>query len=166
VPAPLELTALGSGVAIGQKTVLNCRTAEALALWIRDVVIPAAQEHLKAVPTEIAQSSTYVCRTRNNGAEMSEHAAGNAVDIGAIGFAHRPPHSLATAVADEADAGFRKAVLEGSCRYFTTVLAPGSDAAHADHLHLDMAERRNGYRICNLGGATAAGGDPPTTSQE
>jgi hypothetical protein len=31
---------------------------------------------------------------------------------------------------------------------FTTVLGPGADRAHEFHLHVDLAERRNGYRLC------------------
>jgi hypothetical protein len=34
------------------------------------------------------------------------------------------------------------------CARFTTVLGPGSDWYHEDHVHLDLAERRSGYRIC------------------
>jgi hypothetical protein len=43
-------------------------------------------------------------------------------------------------------AAFRTA----ACGWFTTVLGPGSDAAHADHLHLDIQPHgsSNRYRIC------------------
>ena len=34
------------------------------------------------------------------------------------------------------------------CTRFTTVLGPGSDGYHEDHIHIDLAERRSGYRIC------------------
>ena len=42
----------------------------------------------------------------------------------------------------------REAVLHSVCARFTTVLGPGSDWYHEDHIHLDLAERRSGYRIC------------------
>lgn len=153
VPAPLEVASLGSGVAITPKAILNCRTAEAFALWVRDVVITAARTHLDSVPTEIAQASSYVCRPRNGDAEakLSEHAKASAIDIGTIGFANRPPHIVETRASDEQEGRFAVAIREGACKYFTTVLGPGSDAAHADHLHLDISERRGGYRICELG---------------
>uniref|UniRef100_UPI002617FC8A extensin family protein n=1 Tax=uncultured Rhizobium sp. TaxID=155567 RepID=UPI002617FC8A len=35
-----------------------------------------------------------------------------------------------------------------ACLYFTTVLSPGSDAAHQDHLHLDVIKRNSGFRYC------------------
>ena len=153
VPAPLEVTSLGLGVAVTPKAVMNCRTAEALALWMRESVIPAARTHLNATPTEVTQASTYVCRSRNNepGAKMSEHASANAVDIGSIGFAGRPPHSVETRPSEDPEGRFAAAIREGSCEYFTTVLGPGSDAAHATHFHFDMAVRNGGYRLCDLG---------------
>ena len=40
--------------------------------------------------------------------------------------------------------------------YGRGVLGPGSDAAHALHLHFDMALRRGGYRLCDLGAPTVA----------
>ncbi|MDQ3560036.1 MAG: extensin family protein [Pseudomonadota bacterium] len=162
VAAPLEVTSLGSGVAITPKAILSCRAAEAFALWTRDAVIPAARTHLDSVPTEIAQASSYVCRSRNNeaGAKLSEHAKANAVDIGSIGFASRPPHNVQTHASDEPEGRFDAAIREGACKVFTTVLGPGSDAAHATHLHLDMAERSGGYRLCELGETNTAGPPP------
>jgi hypothetical protein len=37
---------------------------------------------------------------------------------------------------------------QSACTRFTTVLGPGSDRDHETHLHVDLAERRGGYRIC------------------
>ena len=42
----------------------------------------------------------------------------------------------------------RETVLHSVCARFTTVLGPGSDWYHEDHIHLDLMERRNNYRIC------------------
>jgi hypothetical protein len=41
-------------------------------------------------------------------------------------------------------------VQTAACGWFTTVLGPGSDEAHADHLHVDMAPHGTSdrYRIC------------------
>src|SRR5205085_11095183 len=39
-------------------------------------------------------------------------------------------------------------VLHAACARFPTVLGPGSDWYHEDHIHLDLMERRNNYRIC------------------
>ncbi len=37
------------------------------------------------------------------------------------------------------------------CTRFTTVLGPGSDWYHEDHIHLDLAQRRNNYKLCQWG---------------
>ena len=42
----------------------------------------------------------------------------------------------------------REGLRESACHRFTTVLGPGSDGQHEGHIHLDLAERRQGYRIC------------------
>jgi hypothetical protein len=39
-------------------------------------------------------------------------------------------------------------VLHSMCARFTTVLGPGSDGYHEDHIHLDLMERHNNYKIC------------------
>ena len=39
-------------------------------------------------------------------------------------------------------------MLHSVCARFSTVLGPGSDWYHEDHIHLDLMERRNNYRIC------------------
>jgi hypothetical protein len=44
--------------------------------------------------------------------------------------------------------GLRESVLHSVCARFSTVLGPGSDGYHEDHIHLDLMERHNNYRIC------------------
>jgi hypothetical protein len=43
---------------------------------------------------------------------------------------------------------FREELRKVACAKFTTVLGPGSDGYHEEHIHLDLAERRGGYRLC------------------
>jgi hypothetical protein len=138
---------------------VNCSTAEAMARWVRDAMLPAARQHLGAVPTRIVPGSTYACRPRNNqpGARLSEHARANAFDVMSIAFQDRAPVEMQARVSAEPEAKFQAAIRERSCAYFTTVLGPGSDAAHANHLHLDLAERRGGYRLCSLDDSTTVG---------
>lgn len=61
---------------------------------------------------------------------------------------------------------FQLTVRQESCAYFTTVLGPGSNSAHATHFHFDMAERRGGYRLCELGEPNVAGRPPANTKRE
>jgi hypothetical protein len=159
VAAPLKVDSFGSGVAVAPGATMNCRTAEAVALWVRDVLVPQSKAHLGAVPTHIVAGSTYACRGRNNqpGAKLSEHAQANAFDVMAIAFADRPPLEIAPRGTADPEARFQAQIRQKSCAYFTTVLGPGSDASHANHLHFDLAERRGDYRLCSLGETRIAG---------
>lgn len=153
VANPLTVTSLGSGVRLTSEATLNCATTEAVALWVRDVLLPSARDDLHATPTGIVPGSTYACRSRNNqaGARISEHARANAFDVMSIEFANRPPLEIRARASGEPDEKYQKVIRQGSCAYFTTVLGPGSDASHANHLHFDLAQRRGGHRLCSMG---------------
>jgi hypothetical protein len=159
VDRPISVSSVGSGVDIEPEAVMNCATAEALARWTAEVMLPAADKLLAAKPQRIMHGSTYVCRPRNNvaGAKLSEHARANAVDIMSIVFADREPVGIGDTAADKAERSFENDIRAGGCDYFTTVLGPGSNAAHATHLHFDLAQRRGGYRLCELGTPVASG---------
>lgn len=139
-------------VKIEPSTQLTCETALALASWMRGIVEPsvaALGAHVRL--TKLRHASTYACRRRNNLAEgkISEHAYGHAIDIQSFEFENRD----AIAVVPRAGKGtmeeaFQKTVEAGGCLYFTTALGPGSDAYHENHLHLDIAKRQGGYRMC------------------
>jgi len=159
VDRPLDVTSIGSGIAIEPEAIMNCAIAESLALWAANVVVPAARSVLDAKPETILHGSTYVCRPRNNaeGAKLSEHANANAVDVMSIAFADRDPIEIRARDSGEPEGEFQAGIRAGGCAYFTTVLGPGSNAAHATHLHFDLAKRRGGYRLCELGVPVASG---------
>jgi hypothetical protein len=158
VARPFKVTALGEGVAIEPDAILSCRAAESLARWVKEALVPVSMRYFSEAPTSILHGSTYVCRPRNNvaGAKLSEHAHANAVDISAIRFAGRAPVAIGASAAGSAETKFENEVRAAACDQFTTVLGPGSDAAHASHMHFDMALRRGGYRLCELGAPTIA----------
>jgi len=149
---PIEVTQILPGVTLRPEAVMRCETARALASWVDGTVVPAARRTGVLSPlTAINHGSTYVCRNRGGVAsgKVSEHAFGNAIDI--MGFRFEDDSTLA--IEPRADAGtieeaFQRAARGGACLDFTTVLGPGTDAAHADHLHLDVKQRNGGYRIC------------------
>ena len=148
---PIEISRLPGGIKLSGRTILNCRTGEALAGWTSKVAAPEARKRLGAELTQIDQYATYHCRTRNSlkGTKLSEHAKGNAVDLGrfhlsdgtVVDVASRPRRGTA-------NAGFLKALRDAGCTFFTTVLGPGSDEYHSTHFHFDTAQRRNGSRYC------------------
>jgi len=152
VPQPYNLREPVAGVILKPATNVTCPVALATARWVRDVVQPAVRALGEGVTlAEITHASSYVCRSRNNqpGAKISEHAHGNAIDINGFDLDGRAPLPVIPRRGNgNIDEAFQRAVQAGACLYFTTVLGPGSDPFHDDHLHLDLAERRSGYRLC------------------
>lgn len=148
VPVRLEAvqTRGGKAVALRPAAVVRCEMAEAIVHWVREDLDGATQELAGPLAALIVDTS-YECRGRNrvDGARLSEHGLGNAIDLRAIALADGTLLSLTDlAVAKE----LRLRVQGSACARFTTVLGPGSDAYHATHVHLDLRERRGGYRIC------------------
>lgn len=150
--APYRLDEIIRGVALSPSSQMRCETALALAQWTSTVVAPAAKALPETVTlTRINHGSTYVCRRRNNSAtgKMSEHAIGNAVDVMSFEFKGHDPIPVSPRAGDgTVEEAFQRAVRGGACLHFTTVLGPGTNASHADHLHLDVIARRGGYRLC------------------
>ena len=92
-----------------------------------------------------ASSSRRRQRSGERNKVESEHGRGNAVDLRAFVLADGRVVGLTDmTVAKE----FRGELRESACHRFTTVLGPGSDGYHEAHIHLDLAERQHGYRMC------------------
>ena len=153
---PVEVTEIAPGVAVLPAAQVRCPTALSLAEWVRDFVLPAsARLDDRGALTAIESGSGYVCRRRNNqpDGKLSEHAFGNAFDVMGFQFAEGPPIKVEPREADGTMAeAFQDAVRASACLEFSTVLGPGSDAFHDDHLHFDIVERSRGYRLCEQGG--------------
>ncbi len=153
IDRPVEVEELLPGIRLMPKGVLRCETALQLSRLTRDLLIPAASATFRDQPklTGIQQASTYVCRKRN-GAEdgkLSEHALGNGIDIAGLHFGKEDiPVILAKQDDGTPEAAFQRAFNAMACLYFTTVLSPGSDATHQDHMHLDVIKRKSGFRYC------------------
>ena len=131
---------------------MRCPTALALAAWVQDFVLPAAGRLSdRGALTAIENGSGYICRRRNDQVDgaLSEHAFGNAFDVMGFRFEKGPPlrieHSSPQGSMTDA---FQAAVRATACLDFATVLGPGSNAFHDDHLHLDIIARDNGFRLC------------------
>jgi len=145
---PVSLSALADGVEISPASLMECRYAEGLARWVKDVVISKAGEHLKAAPKKILIGTSYQCRDQRSGTKLSEHAFGNGVDVMGIEFEGRGPLTIKFQAEGSAEAAFQSAIQKDACTIFSTVLGPGADADHSDHLHLDMRARKGDYRVC------------------
>ncbi|SRR5579871_3779796 len=135
-----------SEVAIEPPATLRCETAEAIVSFVREDLAPAAAV-MGAPLSAIENFDSYDCRGRNRiaGAKLSEHGLANALDIRSIRLKDgRVVHPTDSGVLT----AFRVAMKAAACNRFTTVLGPGSDGYHEDHVHVDRAERHGGYRLC------------------
>ena len=150
---PVTVRRILPDVALEPEATLRCETALNLARMTRDMLIPAAVRAFPDRPklSGINQASGYVCRNRNSAetGKISEHAYGNAIDIAGLTFGkENVPLMIAKQDDGTAEAAFQRAFNAIACLYFTTVLSPGSDATHQDHLHLDVIKRKSGFRYC------------------
>ncbi|WJR65957.1 extensin family protein [Neorhizobium sp. CSC1952] len=148
---PIEVAEVLPGVRLGGAR-MRCKTALTLAHWLKDTVQPAMNIAMPGRKIAgLVPGSTYDCRLRNSAStgKISEHARGNAFDVAA--FKLDDGKTLEMKPRDEdstLEGAFQRTATAGACLHFTTVLSPGSDAAHETHLHLDIMERKNGYRYC------------------
>jgi hypothetical protein len=130
---------------------LACPLVSTLDRFISEHVQPAAVRWFGHPVVEIKQISAYSCRGMNGDprASISEHAFGNALDIAAFTFAdgHRITVKDGWHGAPE-EQGFLHDVQGAACEMFATVLAPGSNEYHYDHIHVDLMRRASGRVIC------------------
>ena len=132
--------------------IASCSVAAGLYLLETRVIQPAAMRHFGSRVIAIDHAGSYSCRRlygRSEGA-YSEHATADAIDI--LGFRLADGRRISVLRdwnGERPKAEFLRDVRDGSCRLFSTVLSPDYNAAHADHLHLDQAERGSfGWRGC------------------
>lgn len=151
---PFRVTALqGGAVAFNATATLDCPMVAELDAWLGDVVQPAAQARFGQRVAQINSMGSYACRGMNNqrGAQLSEHSFGNALDIGGFVLADGREITLVRDWwrGDEQAQAFLMDVHRGSCEHFSTVLSPGSNPFHYNHIHVDLAQHgRSGRSIC------------------
>jgi hypothetical protein len=133
-------------VAVTPPATLRCPMASVIADWIRTDVTSLAAG-LGTEPVVLDNFDSYECRGFNRilGAHLSEHGRANALDVRAIKLANGQSIGLTDRAVSR---DLRETVLRQVCARFMTVLGPGSDWYHEDHIHLDLMERHNNYRIC------------------
>ena len=132
---PLKVIGLESGtIGIGPTATIGCPMTEALEIWMRYSVQPAALAWFGVPVVEIKQISAYSCRTRNNqrGAEISEHAFGNALDVAGFKLADGREIIVKTdwRGGSPEEKGFLLEVFATACRTFKT------EPNQAPHIHV------------------------------
>jgi len=135
-----------SRVTLTPAATLRCTMAEAVATWVRED-LKMSVSALGSPMRNLDNYASYDCRGRNRiaGAKISEHGMANAIDIRGV---HLANGKFAGFTDRNFARDFREAVRKQACDRFATVLGPGSDGHHETHIHVDLAERRGGYRLC------------------
>jgi len=133
-------------LAVSPPATLRCPMAEQIAQWVRDDVAPTAIERGVTL-RGLDNFDSYECRGRNRvrGATLSEHGRADALDVRGFKLADGRLIGLTDATVDKS---WRETIRASVCARFSTVLGPGSDGEHEQHIHLDLAERHNNYKIC------------------
>ena len=140
-----SVTIKGNTIDLPEAPLLNCKFALQFSKWLSESGAPILSAQLNSPVERISTGPGFECRGRNGdgSAKVSEHGYGNAVDLST--FRLRNGKTL-----NVGDSTLLPGVRASACGYFTTVLGPGSNAAHAAHFHFDMgAHGKSGnYRIC------------------
>ena len=148
---PLMVGALSDErVELDTVATLDCPMVAALDGWIASVVQPVAQARFGQQVVQIDTMGSYSCRAMNGASSgrISEHAFGNALDVAGFRLAdgrkitvvHDWTHG------DEQSEAFLRDVHAGACDHFTTVLGPGYNVFHYNHIHVDLAMHGNSSR--------------------
>ncbi|RDL51455.1 hypothetical protein BLJAPNOD_02589 [Ensifer sp. M14] len=149
---PIELAGLSGGIDVKPAVKLNCEVTEAFAKWVKYELAPSSRYRYWSGVKTIKPLGGYSCRTMNSrrGNPMSEHAHGNAIDVGKFVLKNGKEIDVRKkGFFAFREKGLLKAVRTDSCKYFNTVLGPGSDPYHKDHFHFDLRTRKTGYRHCD-----------------
>lgn len=150
---PFKVSAFANGtVGLTSRATMSCSAISSVDRWVREIVEPAAHLYY-GQRVEAMTVGSYSCRNQDSKwfATISEHSFGNAVDIMGFRFADgRKMTVLDGWRGTAADQAFLREITVNACDYFTTVLAPGSDSYHANHIHLDLMRHDTAYqrRIC------------------
>jgi hypothetical protein len=153
VDYPFRVAAFSGGtVGVAKQVTLACPIIPRIDMWLDEVVKPAAALYFGSSVVDL-RAGSYSCRPQNNqsSARLSEHAFGNALDVMAFVLADGREVTVVKGWrGTPQEQEFLREVFVGACRYFATVLGPGADMFHHDHLHIDLARHdpRGERRIC------------------
>lgn len=169
---PVRLTAVrladGRMIPLKPAAISRCEMTVAAAAWMSEALAPAVAA-AGGLLSAIRIADSYNCRPRNRvaGAKMSEHGRGNAVDVGGFELGDGRVWTVAKGGLPMA---LRASMKDSACTRFATVLGPGSDGYHEDHIHVDLAQRRNDFKLCHwnldAGSAVASRKDKPAAAAE
>lgn len=120
---------------------VTCPLAESFAGWARFGVDRAAQQLLGSALVRIETMGSYACRNVAGTSRRSGHATANAIDISGFVLADGRRISVAQAwdLGTAEERKFLRIIHGSACKRFGMVLGPAYNAAHRDHLHLELS---------------------------
>jgi hypothetical protein len=139
-----------AGIQFNNTATVTCGMVKPVNDWLENAVQPAARGAFGEKVVAVNVAASYSCRARNNrrGAKMSEHGYGNALDISSFTLASGRVVDVKHGWNGSSDERrFLRQARANACDEFRTVLGPGSDSHHNDHLHMDM-QARTGGKYC------------------
>jgi hypothetical protein len=148
---PMQGPATPVAAALTPPATLACPLVSALDRWVTDGVQPAAQHWFGAQVVSIKQIGSYSCREMvgAGGDFVSEHAFGDALDIAGFTLADGRTITVKNGWhGSPEEQGFLHDVQLYACQTFSTVLAPGYNVYHYDHIHVDLMRRDSGRHPC------------------
>lgn len=151
---PVRLNSLKTSagmIKLPDQPIVACHFALTLQGFVADKVQPLAQSEMNSPIASMGTGPGFDCRGRNgdSSSKLSEHARGNAVDIVFFNFVNKSGVLVKDALDSQTKGfAFLRDVRAEACKTFATVLGPGANAAHAEHFHIDLEERKGGYKIC------------------
>jgi hypothetical protein len=141
-------------IAVMPPAIVRCTFAEAVVHWVREDVAPSLRA-LGSPLRSIDNYAAYDCRGVNRvaGAKLSEHGRANALDMRSFKLANGTAVELTD---PQVSKDFRLDLRRRTCARFATVLGPGSDGYHENHIHRGAHRRPP---LVPLGGTRARGGN-------
>ena len=154
IAQPVRLSSIGlangATIDLPDHPILDCAFALAFTEFAQNLMAPLATAMLGSGIVALATGG-YSCRSpiRLPSGSPNPHAKGIAIDLSAITLADRRRLAIGHE-ANSAEVLFARTMRQAACGWFTTVLGPGTDPAHAEHFHLDILRHgaSDNYRIC------------------
>ena len=154
-PAPFAVEGISGAqpVQFDPEATLNCVLLSQLHRFFAEHVQPMAVAQFNQPVSSIHVAASYACRSRNNvrGAKLSEHGYANAIDISSLTLADGTVLNVEDDWHSRGTKGtFLRQFNRDACRYFTTVIGPGGDNYHQNHIHLDHGKhgKAGTWRVC------------------
>lgn len=120
---------------------VTCPLANTFAAWARFGVDRAAEQILGSRLVKIETMGSYNCRNVAGSGRRSAHATADAIDVS--GFVLADGRRIT--VLDDwsngtaAERQFLRVIHASACKRFGTTLGPDYNAAHANHLHVELS---------------------------